>query len=767
MEEEKIFLTTDWKVVCIKNSVLTEKNYSYATIAELEKSGYEVLKANIPNCLENVLFENGKSEDFFYSDNIFKNRKNEYLHHFWFRTFDGKFEKTRMTFEGIDTVADIIVNGKLVAHTENMFVANSYVLDNLREKDNELIVHIYPAVIEARKYEAYPNSYAGKYNRASLPIRKCASSYGWDILPRIICGGIYRPVYIEDYKSEKINDYYLYTKDVSEGKAYVELFYDFDCLDDEIENYYIEIRANCGESFFSKKFQCWFNKDNVLFEIENCKLWWPKCYGEQNLYSVELNLYKKDVIIDSKNFNFGIRTVLLDKTSWASKNGKFNFIVNGKKIFILGTNWVPVDVTYVNAIERMTRCIEYVDDLGCNAIRIWGGGVYESTKLFEICDAKGILVWQDFTMGCSNYPEDERMCKLIREEVRLIIKKYRQYASLIVWAGDNECDIATQWNSGCREPFYNKLTREIIPEELRKYDGLRPYLPSSPYIDERAFQHLNKLVEDHLWGPRDYFKGKYYLQAKALFSSEIGYHGLNSSNSLKRFLKNPCKIFNENGSITSEFLAHATAVENSMDSPYAYRINLFIKQIDVLFGNHNGDLDVLCKKSQISQAEALKYFIERFRVRRSTHGGIIWWNILDGWPQISDAVIDYYFVKKLAYYYIKRSQQSVVLIMEECNGTTGLFGVNDTLNDETIVYTIKNIYTDELITRGKIKLKSFSSVKIQELQIAKEDKSFYYIEWHGENFVGTNHFHTNLRNIDYEKYMSAIKKVKYDNWEGF
>ena len=140
-------------------------------------------------------------------------------------------------------------------------------------------------------------------------------------------------------------------------------------------------------------------------------------------------------------------------------------------------------------------------------------------------------------------------------------------------------------------------------------------------------------------------------------------------------------------------------MENNPEGPYYYRIRLMLTQIEVLFGKAPESLEQMIDQSQISQAEADKYFIERMRIRRDRTGGIIWWNLLDGWPQISDAVVDYYFGKKLAYGYIRRSQTPVCMMFDEPDdeGFAALCAVNDTPHDAAITYRISDALTGETL----------------------------------------------------------------------
>ena len=171
--------------------------------------------------------------------------------------------------------------------------------------------------------------------------------------------------------------------------------------------------------------------------------------------------------------------------------------------------------------------------------------------------------------------------------------------------------------------------------------------------------------------------------------------------------------------------------------------------------------------SQISQAEADKFFIERMRIKRNNCGGIIWWNIADGWPQVSDAVIDFYGVKKLAYDYIKRSQASVCIMGDEKDGVLSLYLVNDTENSVKIEYSVKNLYSAKEVLKETATCDAFYSQKITEITLPVGDKSFYLFTWTYDGKKASNHFHTGVISLSLEKYLKALESAGFDEWEGF
>ena len=391
---------------------------------------------------------------------------------------------------------------------------------------------------------------------------------------------------------------------------------------------------------------------------------------------------------------------------------------------------------------------------------------------FDFCDRNGIMVWQDFAMGCGVYPDEDIFAKKLEQEAIFQIKRLRNHPSLALWAGDNECDLALAWGGINQNPNHNRLTRNVLSRLVELHDYSRPYLPSSPFVSDAAFKKEGLMPEDHLWGPRDYFKGAYYKDTFVHFASETGYHGFPSPKSLKRFLEHPEIIFDEEGKATDEYVVHAASMELDPMAPYVYRIKLAYDQVVTLFDKAAESLADFVRQSQISQAEAKKYFIEKFRVGKWKCTGIIWWNLLDGWPQISDAIVDYYYTKKLAFHYIKRSQEPVCLMFAEPeNGKIQLMAVNDLPEEKIVTYTVKKFLgidnEDQVVLSGKKTIGADTTIALDFLEITNDEKNFYYIEWVMDGEVYKNHYFTNIINIDYNTYMQALKKYGMDEFEGF
>ncbi len=753
-----------------------------STRKALQQCGYESIAAQVPGNFELDLFRAGKCEDPFYADNVLSMQKYECMHQYYSRTFSfrGDTAGMELCFEGIDTAAEIFLNGRLLLECENMFVEHTVpVAELLQQGENELLVHIKPATLYARRYGGDQTVVAQYYNYDSLYLRKAAGMYGWDILPRIVSGGIWRSVSLRRRKAVRINDLFGSTVRINFEKniARLSFVYDIETDADELSAYALEVEGVCGESRFYEKRRLWNTKGRVPVTVSEPRLWYPRNYGSPELYHVTVRLWCNGEVADALEYDMGIRMVELDRTSVVEPDGtrfgkgQFRFLVNEKPIFAMGTNWVPVDAFHSRDRERLPAILPMLNDLGCNMIRMWGGNVYEHEDVFDFCDRNGILIWQDFAMGCASYPQTDEFASRIAAEAEQIVRKYRNHCSLALWAGDNECDIFA-WKFAFaqkRDPNTNRLTRKVLPQVLQRMDQSRPYLPSSPYVDETAYRTGLPTTEEHTWGPRDYFKGNYYRNTVCRFVSEVGYHGCPEPNALRTFLSSkalwPWRVDPLENTANREWLAHATCPDADPASPYAYRIPLMSKQILTLFGTEPETLDDFAAASQISQAEAKKFFIESFRIQRAVRTGVLWWNLIDGWPQISDAIVDYYGNKKLAYAYIKRAQAPVALMCDEPNENgISLYGVSDLEKEVTVRWSIKRVTDGVVLAAGESLLTPHSAEVLSVLPYRESETEFYLMEWEyeqsGKAVCGKNHFVSGLEHtVSLQAYKSFMQEA--------
>ena len=749
----------EWTLCYESNEAWTKRGEHPVTWAAAAREE-SAIPARVPGNFEIDLMRAGCLEDPFFGQNVLKTQALESVHMVYARTFQyrGRDGYTPvLTFEGLDTVAEVFVNGQLAGRCENMFIAQRFELDGLREGENDIAVHIIPACIAARGRKISAINNALKYNYETMRLRKSPSMFGWDIMPRLVSGGIYRPVYIEERPREYIKQAYLMTTrvDARQSTADLALFYEADVRGDDLSQYRIALRGRCGESAFFEEDRLWYTAGKLFVHLEDARLWWPKGYGAQPLYDIEVTLERSGTVLDRQTFRTGLRTVALERTALTDMffGGKFRFYVNGAPVFLLGTNFVPIDALHSRDRERLPQVMELVEDVGVNAIRCWGGGVYEDEYFYDWCDAHGILIWQDFMMACGTYPSDDDFCRVMEEESEAVVRRLRQHPSLLLWSGDNECDMS----AFRKRPSGNRITREVFPRVVEYEDPVRPYLPSSPFIDKEAEGKPEEyLPENHLWGPRDYFKSDFYRNSLCSFASEIGYHGCPAPASLEKFLPAD-RLWPWQGN--DDWLVHAAAMETGGKGSYDYRIGLMARQIRELFGEIPDNLEDFALASQISQAEAMKFFVEMFRMGQPQRTGIIWWNLIDGWPQFSDAVVDYYYEKKLAYYYLRSAQRPVILCMREPRDwKLEMVAVNDTGRDADIAYTVRDGFTGETLRTGHARVPA-GVTRLCDFPYSQGEKKIYRMDWEENGHPGKSHYLCGKPPFGLSEYRSFLETV--------
>ena len=753
----------NWTMSYIHDDCVQKELTTFSLVLQAGGAAYP---AEVPGNFELDLVRAGVLPDPFQGEAILQLQEFEDCHVFYKGTFQWGEETAKLVLEGVDTIADLYINGQWAGFCENMLIAHEFSLANLQEGENELFVHIRPVCLEARRYGIPMGATALRYNFESLTVRKAPHTFGWDITPRAVSAGLWRDVYIEKEKSRRIEESYIMVRSLDPASREVQasLRYSVDIGRDKSRDFSLTLEGRCGDSRFTvTETALWFTSGVIHFTVPDCRIWYPRGRGEQNLYTVILTLRRGDEIVDTAEYRYGFRTAELRNSEILDESGKgeFQFYINHEPVFLLGTNWVPADVFHSRDKARIPGILQLVAEEGCNAIRCWGGNVYEDDVFYELCDEYGFIVWQDFTLACGTYPQDERLQSLLREEATAVVKRLRNHPCLCLWAGDNECDVMIE---PLRNPEGNLLTRKVLPEVLYSHDGTRPYLPSSPYVSDLAYRtgKIRTTSEQHIWGPRDYFKGDFYRGANPCFASEVGYHGCPSPDSVAKFIDADSLWPPEQN---RQWLVHSASPE-LMEGAYTYRIGLMTDQIRYLFGAKPANLDEYAAMSQISQAEADKFFIEKFRIAKGHTSGIILWNIMDNWPQFSDAVVDYYFRRKIAFWYIQASQQQVCLMMDDKDGVLTLYGVNDLRTPVQATYSVEDALTHETALQGKVELSGDSSAELARME-QPEDHRFYLIRWSYGETAGCNHYLSFRPPVSFEWYIRCLREAKLYSFEGF
>lgn len=725
-----------------------------------ELIGINCIDCSVPGNTELDLSAAGLlPSDLYMGENILEVEKYE-TYGWWYRTeFSSPKvqpgERVFLNFEGVDCFAEYWLNGEKIGESSNALIPVELNITHLLKPTNTLYVHIKSALLEAHGRDYPSSSMIYQFFHEAVRMRKPAHSIGWDIMPRALTAGLWRDVNLTVRSVYEFSQFFGHIRRLEKHTAHLIFTYELDCpVIHRLENFHMKITGRCGDSVFKTDVPVTFKAGRAECFAKEPKLWYPYGYGEPNLYEVTAVFFKDDEELCSFSYNMGLRTVeLIRSDTTDGENGCFKFVINGTEVMCKGSNWVPMDAFHSRDVQRLPKALELVRDIGCNMLRCWGGNVYEHDIFYDFCDKNGIMIWQDFAMACFPYPQDKEMCEALEPEITAVVRRLRNHPSIVLWAGDNECDESIVEF----DPNTNILTRQIIPNVIKMNDLQRPYLPSSPYISPSAFRknRYKILPENHIWGPRDYFKSRFYTEFNAHFVSEAGYHGCPSLSSIKKFIT-PGKIWPYTDN--NEWLVHAT---HSRGGYCEYRIPLMEKQIKQLFGAVPDNIDDFIFASQASQAEAKKFFIENIRGGKPVKSGILWWNLLDGWPQFSDAVVDYFYDKKMAYDYIKRSQQPFCIIVSEIeNWNVNVIASNDTLSCIKGSYTVNDGETGEILLEGSLGLKENENEILGQIPVMYSDKRLLTIFWEANGKRGFNHYVCGMPAFDlnrYKKWHGIIK----------
>jgi len=640
-------------------------------------------------------------------------------------------QRAELYLGGVDCLAEVWMNGTKIASLDNMLISHSIdVTQTLKQgSENKLEIIIRSVVAEAQKFQIGALAYRMDASPATmdfLNIRKSTHAYGWSILPRILNAAVYRDVERRVIDPVHIKDINWYTAWLDHNNKSADLYADFQVIAPvaEIKNLNtVFVLRREGKEVVRQTAPLLSYAGRHHVHVNNAELWWPRGYGEPALYQAEFNIAdQQGNVLASDIQNIGIRTVRLERNDIATKDnpGKFQFYINGEPVFVRGTNWVPIDIFLSRERKMLPGIMAMMNDLNCNMVRVWGGGLYEHDDFYNYCDENGIMIWQDFAFACTLYPQDDEFAKKVEKEIRSVVLRLRNHPSLTLWCGNNETDRSLLWQSATLgiDPNRDRISRRVIPGVLYEFDPTRPYLPSSPYHSPASLplgQGDHILPECHMWSSA-YYKDYSYTAVNSAFASEVGWHGCPNRESLeKMFDKAFVYPWDKNMNWNDQWITKSYRSTPKSGATNG-RVELLRSQTRNVFGECPSNLAMFIVASQIAQAEAFKYCIEFWRSDKFKRTGVIWWNLRDGWPITSDAVVDYYNSKKLAYYYIKNAQHNVCAIVKDpVEEKHPVVVVNDTRETYDGLLTIKDVGSGEEIFSGEYSVPANSCITVTQI----------------------------------------------------
>jgi beta-mannosidase len=560
-----------------------------------------------------------------------------------------------LCFLGLDTVCRVFLNGQQLAAHDNMFVPLELdVTGKLVAGENELRVEFdsAPRVGRERRRrflekEGMPDDVSRFDERAF--VRKAQYMFAWDWGPRLTSAGIWRDVSLLEYEA-RIIDVRVQQRHLPSGR--VELSFQ-----SQIEG--------TGEVLHVVEGIDAPVRDGQSVELREAELWWPAGMGQQRLYRVESFLVPSEarrreelatVAYDRRSRKIGLRRLRLLREKDA-QGESFEFEVNGLRLWAVGANWIP-DHSFPSIVDRarLRAQAERALDMNMNMLRIWGGGVYESDELYEICDELGLLVWQDFPFACSYVPDDEPEQASLRVEAEANIKRLRNHPSLALWCGNNEN--LTMWHSKWGRPapqpprYYGEnLYDRTLPEAVKAFDAERPYIASSPIGGENA--NDGNVGDQHYW---DVWHGrgdwKHYKDSTGRFASEFGFASA-PGHSVWR------KVFPGEPEWSRRDVRDGVARWHDKTGK---GYDTYVGYVELHYPAAR-DLEELTYFSQLNQRDALRFGIEHFRRTLGCRGALIW-QLNDCWPVQSWAVLDSDGAYKAAAFELRRLYAPAMVSLE-------------------------------------------------------------------------------------------------------
>jgi len=578
-------------------------------------------------------------------------------------TYKASFSITNSTqhhelnFLGLDTLATISINGQRRLATENMHRSYRVDVGAVHSEKVDLQIDFKAPLPEALKREVelgkYPNPYGMPYNL----MRKMACSFGWDWGPITLTSGIWRPIVLTSWDVGILDSVSL-VSDVIDSIPRLKVTTVGRGAATSIS---ITIEGNKSQEFSTSL------NSTETFDLPDFDLWQPRGFGEAILYSVRISLLADTgEILDQQIRRVGFRSISLDQSKFEERES-FAIEVNGQRVWARGVNWIPDDPFPHRVVrEEYVRKIDDLCSLGVNAIRVWGGGIYESDDFYDACDEKGIIVWQDFLFACAAYPEEASFIEEIELEATEAVQRLSHHASLVLWCGGNECIEGFQhwdWKAQLEGKSWGSLYYfDLLPRILNEFDGSRPYIPGSPFSttseDVKSFSSGTNHIWD-VWNERGY---QGYEDYQPSFAAEFGYNAPASWRTLTKAIHK-----DRLDSADTDLVTHQKAFDG---------MEKIAKGLSREFEVELNAGEEWYFAAQLVQARAVEVGLKHFRSLYNTCSGALLWQYNDMWPAISWSVVDSSGTRKLAWYAMREAYRPRFLHFSGENRT--LVIVNET-----------------------------------------------------------------------------------------
>lgn len=704
-----VMVTAGFVLFLLFSAMTTEAQPNYLPYRQpLATAAWEFRQANtpdwkptrIPASVHTALLQNGMIEDPFWRDNEEKLQWIEKEDWEFQTTFDVSAEVLAKThveliFKGLDTYASVYLNDTLILETDNMF--RRWQVDAkrlLKPAGNKL--HIYfesPLKKTDAAWKALGYELPGGQRTMT---RKAQFHYGWDWGPRFVgCGILQKPELIA-WDEVVFENVFIAAQSITPERA--RMVARFRYRSDVKMPVTVFFKEGKRKSIEDRVLWPGVHTDSVTFDVDDPKLWWCAGMGEQPLYDFVVEIKKGVQLIEKQEVRAGIRTVEL-VTEKDAKGETFYFRLNGKPVFAKGANYIPQDI-FQDRVDpaRTKKLLDDVVDANMNMLRVWGGGIYEDETFYQLCDARGILVWQDFMYACALYPGNGRFLKTAAFEALEQLERLRQHPCIALWCGNNENNEAwhnwgwqMQFNEAQRTQLwreYQLLFNDILRTYVENNAGGVPYWESSPRYG-RANPKSHTEGDSHYWGVWHDEEPFEILNKKVpRFMSEYGFQSFPEWRTIQSFTEPADRELE-----SKVMLLHQKHPRgNALIAEYMKRDYRTPK-----------NFEDFVYVSQLLQAEGMRVGFEAQRRNKPYCMGTLYWQLNDVWPVASWSSIDYHGRWKALHYYTRDAFKPVAALPLLEDNQLKIYGANDladsvqvTLNLRAYTFSGDNLMTFSL-----------------------------------------------------------------------
>ncbi|AYL38466.1 glycoside hydrolase family 2 protein [Streptomyces fungicidicus] len=626
----------------------------------------DALPASVPGCVHTDLLAAGLIPDPFLGRNeteVAWVGRREWTYETELTAGTGPHEQTDLVFDGLDTVAEILLDGRPLGRTRNMHRSYRFDVTGL---SGRLTVRFASAYAEAEAVRGRLGERPGAYAEPYQYLRKMACSFGWDWGPTLVTAGIWRPVRLERWSTARIARVRPLVT-VEDGVGQIELAVDVERSRVEAP---LTLEASAGGVRARARVDG--TAGTVRLRVPDVRLWWPRGYGEQPLYDVELTLSHGDEALDAWRRRTGFRTVELDTSADAHGTG-FTLVVNGERLFARGVNWIPDDV-FPSRItrERYRHRLEQAAGAGVDLVRVWGGGIYEDEDFYDACDELGLLVWQDFPFACAAYPEEQPLRGEVEAEARENVVRLMPHPSLVLWNGNNENLWGFRdwdWEQGLAGDSWGEgYYLGVLPRVVAELDPTRPYTAGSPWSGSWRHHPNDPAHGTHhsweVWNRADYAD---YRRDVPRFVAEFGWQAPPAHATLRRALPG------EDPAPDSPGMLHHQKAEDGNGK--------LERGLARHFAVPEGDFDRWHYLTQVNQARAVAAGVEHWRSHWPVCAGTVVWQLNDCWPVTSWAAIDGDGREKPLYHELRRLYADRLLTVRADGDGLVVAAVNQSAED--------------------------------------------------------------------------------------